>query len=62
MPTAVVIRVKTRMEDDLGCMVEIWSLWVNRSETTAYTARDNEVIIADISKKVIGYKFKSIGI
>jgi hypothetical protein len=31
---------------------EIWSLWVNRSETTAYTARDNEVIVADLSPKV----------
>ena len=31
---------------------EIWSIWVNSSETTAYTARDNEVIVADISPKV----------
>jgi hypothetical protein len=31
---------------------EIWSLWVNKSETTAYTARDNEVIVADLSPKV----------
>jgi hypothetical protein len=33
-------------------MTEIWSIWVNRSETTAFTARDNEVIVADISQKV----------
>ena len=32
--------------------IEIWSIWVNSSETTAYTARDNEVIVADISPKV----------
>ena len=33
--------------------VDIWSIWVNGSETTAYTAKDNDVIVADISHKVI---------
>jgi hypothetical protein len=34
-------------------LVDIWSMWVNGSETTAYTAKDNDVIVADISHKVI---------
>jgi hypothetical protein len=33
--------------------VDIWSIWLNGSETTAYTAKDNDVIVADISHKVI---------
>ncbi len=37
----------------MAVYVDIWSIWVNGSETTAYTAKDNDVIVADISHKVI---------
>jgi hypothetical protein len=40
------------------CCVDIWSIWVNGSETTAYTAKDNDVIVADISHKVT-YKLQN---
>jgi hypothetical protein len=43
---------KLGLECMLCLCVDIWSIWVNGSETTAYTAKDNDVIVADISHKV----------